>query len=207
MRIRIWVFFFLGADKDWSKLRWKRQSYLNAHTAARQQPRLHLFACFRVSIFVTMSAKLRWFVLRDHFRSERNVRGHSGYTRRATSSSGTYLAFLWFNTHTSPGSELLQHREELGQLQGVLLVWVLSKAALRWARKMRSVSPRMRNMRGMGAGMKWTRWTELNGAGWEGLASPWIEWEMGGWVEKKRERGKGPDCMGCVQQQKERSGA
>lgn len=61
----------------------------------------------------------------------------------------------------------------------------------------------------MGAGMKWTQRTELNGAGWEGLASPWMkrsEWvsdgRMGG-KKKEREGGrKGADCKGCVQQQK-----
>lgn len=44
------VFFFFRCRERLIKLRGKPQSSLNAHTAARQQPYLHLFACLRVSI-------------------------------------------------------------------------------------------------------------------------------------------------------------
>lgn len=44
-----WLFFFRCRERL-IKLRGKPQSSLNAHTAARQQPYLHLFACLRVSI-------------------------------------------------------------------------------------------------------------------------------------------------------------
>lgn len=134
----------------------------------------------------------------------------AGYRLRGDSSLGTYLdsfASIWINSLTSPRIGVATASGSTRPTPGCPLGFGLMKDRARWVRKMRSVSPRMRNMRGMGAGMKWTQWTELNGAGWEGLASPWmdeIEWEMGGWVEKKRARGKGPDCMGCVQQQKKR---
>lgn len=82
------------------------------------------------------------------------ARGIRAERNRATSSFGTYLAFLRFNSHTSAGSERPEHRGNLGQLRGVLAVfgWLRQRRAGRV--KMRSVSPRMRNMRGMGAGMR-----------------------------------------------------
>lgn len=43
---------------------------------------LRVSNCVLLFFLVTMSAKLRGFVLRDHFRNKRNVRGYSGYARR-----------------------------------------------------------------------------------------------------------------------------
>lgn len=207
-RIRI-GFFFLSFLLI--KLRWKRQSSRNARSAARQQPYFPLVGVLRVSIFLSQCRR-NWddsfYVI--HFGNKRNVRGYSGYALRGRPPPSELTSPLCGLIPTlPPDRSYYSTGEELGQFQGVLLFLLYQRQGVRWARKMRSVSPRMRNMRGMGAGMKWTRWTELNGAGWEGLASPWIEWEMGGWVEK-RERGsggKGPGCAGCVQQQKKRSGA
>lgn len=84
MRIRIcWLSSFAFRHRGRRiQLRGKPQSALDAHTAARQQPCLHLFACLRVSIGSQCRRNGDDFVLRDHFRSERNVRGHSGYTLR-----------------------------------------------------------------------------------------------------------------------------
>lgn len=171
-----------------------------------------------MSISPTVKLKSMWFhfpwPLRV-FRNKQNVRGQSD--AQATgwggdSSLGTYLdsfASIWINSHTSPPIGVATASGSTRPTPGCPLGFGLMKDRARWVRKMRSVSPRMRNMRGMGAGMKWTQWTELNGAGWEGLASPWmdeVEWKMGGWVEREREwvRGKGPDCKGCVHQQKKR---
>lgn len=72
---------------------------------------------------------------------------HGKLTSIQTPLSGLFPRLL-------PGSESPRRRESFRQLQSAPLGLALKKGRARGVRKMRSVSPRMRNMRGMGAGMK-----------------------------------------------------